>query len=126
LVIPATDIVTDVFAGSEQPAGRVTVTSPPAADAVGLEQVPVNPRRVTAGDPGMVNSGSNCANTFMPGVSPPLALLVSPTVQGTVLPAVCGVAENVTGAGDVAAAITTGEAGAAATVSELVATFNVL
>src|SRR5438270_402230 len=123
--MPAMVSVADVlFARAQVPplSARVTVTVVPEVEAV-AEQV-VNPLvSATAGDAGTpVNAGSKCTRSLEPAASAPVALELRPTVHFVVAPALCRAPVKVTGAGEVAALMTTSEDGEAAAESDVVAT----
>src|SRR5438874_2102490 len=123
--MPASVKEASVLAGSEHvPAlsARVTVTVLTEVDAV-AEQLENPVGSVTAGEGGMLgNAGSKPTTILEPAPSCPVALEWRSTVHFVVAPALCTAPLNETGAGEVAAPMTTLPRGETGMASALVRT----
>ena len=110
----------------EEPvSGIVTVLVVLLPVAVPREQPEKPPVRATVGEAETPKAGSKVAVTVEPPKSAPEELGVNPTVYVVVAEALWMAGLKETPDGDVAAAMTTAEAGEAVAVSEVVLTVNV-
>jgi hypothetical protein len=114
-----------VLAGTEQDAPeRVTVAVVPEPVAVAVQLEKPLPS-VTVGAPGTVKPAGNTIVIVSPAASAPVELVVKPSVQFALVDGACVEPLKLTDVTAVAAAITTLDAGLAATGSPLVETLNV-
>ena len=101
------------------------MTTPPAADAVvALQPVKPAPAKVTVGEAGIVKALLKVTVTLSPAASAPVPEAVNCAVQVAVAPAFVRLPVKDTAVGDVAAEMTTLDAGLASVPSLLVCTRN--
>ena len=126
-VIPSMVTVPAVLLARLQVPARVIVTVWPVVEPVAVQLPPKEPLRVTAGFVGIpVNALLKTTVMVLPALSVPVLLVVKPTAQAAVAPALCGVPTKLTAVTDDGGVITMAEPGLAASVSELVLTLKPL